>query len=69
MDDKFKVKIDFDIKGPINNLKQIRGKINDSSLEETSLSKQDKQGKCYVLSFDKSKLLIDHIWDNIFHYT
>ncbi|MEM7592528.1 MAG: TMEM143 family protein [Cyanobacteria bacterium P01_A01_bin.83] len=69
MDDKFKVKIDFDIKGSINNLKQIRGKISENSLEEISLLKQDKQGKCYVLSLDESKLLIDYIWDNIFHYT
>ena len=69
MDDKFKVKIDFDIRGPINNLKQIRGKIDNNSSQEIALLKQDKRGNCHILSLDKSKLLIDYIWDNIFHYT
>ncbi|WP_036481747.1 TMEM143 family protein [Myxosarcina sp. GI1] len=74
MDDKFKVKIDFDIKGPINNLKQTRGKVvypynNEADCPEISLLKQDERGNCHILSLDESKLLIDYIWDNIFHYT
>ncbi|GAB4541629.1 MAG: hypothetical protein Tsb0014_33710 [Pleurocapsa sp.] len=69
MDNKFKVKIDFDIRGSINNLKQICGRVNGNKSAEIPLLKQDEDGKCHILSLDKSKLLIDHIWDNIFHYT
>lgn len=74
MEDKFEVKIDFDIKGPINNLSQIRGKViypqdNESDCPEIPLLTKDERGNCQILSLDEAKLLIDYIWDNIFQYT
>ena len=69
MDEKFQVKIDFDIRGPINNLKQIRGRFKADNSAEIALLKQDKSGNCHILPLEESKLLIDYIWDNIFHYT
>ena len=74
MDEKFNVKIDFDINGPINNLKQIRGRVIEPNTErvnspEIPLLEQDNRGVCHILPLHKSKLLIDYIWDNIFDYT
>ena len=71
MDEKIEKKIDFDINGPIGNLEEIKGKVNkqDKAAPEVALLKKDFQGNCHVLPLDDAKLLIDYIWDNIFHYT
>ena len=74
MEENFGVKVDFDINGPIENLKQIRGKLvypnsNPNNCPEVSLLKQDKEGKCHILPLNEAQLIIDYIWDNIFCYT
>ncbi|MGB3514367.1 MAG: TMEM143 family protein [Microcoleaceae cyanobacterium] len=73
MDRKFDTKIDFDIKGPLNNLTQIQGKvIGDGESEENTsdipLLTYDERGCCQILPIDDAKQLIDYVWDNAFRY-
>jgi hypothetical protein len=74
MEQKFGVKIDFDINGPLQNLEKLRGKIlascqDEASTSEKALLTRDAQGVCHLLSLEESKRLIDYIWDNAFRYT
>ncbi|MGB7441663.1 MAG: TMEM143 family protein [Coleofasciculaceae cyanobacterium] len=75
MDNKFGHKIDFDIQGPINNLKEIRGKVteeatnNNQTQGEISLLDYDDRGHCQVLPLDEAKRVIDYVWDNAFLYS
>jgi len=74
MDEKFGTKIDFDINGPLNNLKAIRGKsVKDGSKSNSAptvpLLTYDKQRNCRVLPLDEALTVIDSIWDNAFQYT
>ncbi|MEC4985130.1 MAG: DUF3754 domain-containing protein, partial [Oscillatoria sp. PMC 1076.18] len=66
--EKFDTKIDFDINGPIGNLEEICGQIQEGG-EEVCLLKKDPGGVCRVLPLDEAKSLIDSIWDKIFLYT
>ena len=68
MENLFNTKIDFDINGPLENLQEIRGKLNENDPETLSLLKFDSQGNCQVLELDRAKTLIDYIWDNAFRY-
>ncbi|NES66202.1 MAG: DUF3754 domain-containing protein, partial [Okeania sp. SIO2D1] len=73
MEKKFDTKIDFDIKGPLNNLANIQGKIvrdgeDEDEISDIPLLTYDKNGCCRVLPLDDAKQLIDYIWDNAFHY-
>ncbi len=73
MEKKFGIKINFDIHGPLDNLTNIRGKLN-RNLTETenrsniSLLTYDEQGYCQVLDLDNAKAVIDEVWDNAFKY-
>lgn len=71
MEAKFNTEIDFDIKGPIRNLEEIVGKVQNKHGEwvETPLLWQDNQGRCQVLPLADAKHLVDYIWDNIFSYS
>ncbi len=77
MNQKFEVKINFDIQGPIDNLESIRrnvilkhpDKADKVGCTEVALLKKDAQGRCQVLPLDEAKALVDSIWDNIFLYT
>ncbi len=74
MDEKFGVKIDFDINGPLDNLKEIRGRLaypntNEINCPEISLLEQDEVGNCHILPLNEAQVLIDYVWDNIFRYT
>ncbi|NET44815.1 TMEM143 family protein [Okeania sp. SIO2B3] len=73
MEQKFDTKIDFDIKGPLNNLAKIQGKIvrddeDEDEISDIPLLTYDENGCCRVLPLDDAKQLIDYIWDNAFHY-
>ncbi|MDJ0723868.1 MAG: TMEM143 family protein [Prochloraceae cyanobacterium] len=68
MEKKFDTKIDFDINGPLDNLKNIRGKLNESDREDLPLLQFDDRGNCQILELDKAKTIIDYIWDNAFRY-
>lgn len=67
MEQKFGTTIDFDIHGPLQNLAQIRGKI-DAEDEPIPLLSYDRQGACQVLPIDDAKAIIDYVWDNAFLY-
>jgi hypothetical protein len=70
MEEKFGVKIDFDINGPLQNLAAIRGRITkDETLYEIPLISFDSQGNCCVIPLDDAKEVIDHVWDNLFQYS
>lgn len=65
--------INFDIHGPLDNLADIRGKVNRNSQEtentpEVALLRYEEQGYCQLLSLDDSKAVIDYVWDNAFKY-
>jgi len=68
MEKKFDTKIDFDINGPLDNLKNIRGKLNESDRADLPLLQFDERGNCQILELDKAKTIIDYIWDNAFRY-
>ncbi len=68
MENKFDTKIDFDINGPLDNLKNIRGKLNESDREDLPLLQFDERGNCQILELDQAKTIIDYIWDNAFRY-
>ncbi|MGF1490704.1 MAG: TMEM143 family protein [Prochloraceae cyanobacterium] len=68
MDKKFSTKIDFDINGPLGNLAEICGKLNENDAEEIPLLTFDRDENCQILELDKAKTIIDYIWDNAFKY-
>lgn len=73
MQKKLGTTINFDIHGPLDNLADIRGKVNRNSKEtentsEIPLLTYDEQGRCQLLSLDDSKAVIDYVWDNAFKY-
>lgn len=72
MEQRFGVKIDFDINGPLQNLEKLRGKIltpYGAEAPEKALLTRDVQGHCQLLSLEESKAVLDYIWDNAFRYT
>ena len=74
MDEKFNTKIDFDINGPLENLKNLKGKVvqegeEEEKLPEVPLLNYDEQGRCQVLSLDDAKIAIDYVWDKAFTFT
>lgn len=70
MEDKFDIKIDFDIQGPLRNLEAIRGTYvtDDNVVQEGPLLTYDSQGCCQVLPLDEAKSVLDDVWDNVFSY-
>ncbi|MGK7958375.1 MAG: TMEM143 family protein [Crocosphaera sp.] len=73
MTEKLGIHIDFDIHGPLNNLEKIRGKIvyednNEDEIQEVSLLSYEQQGNINILSLEKSKMILDYVWDNAFEY-
>ncbi|MDJ0600623.1 MAG: TMEM143 family protein [Crocosphaera sp.] len=73
MIEKLGINIDFDIHGPLNNLEKLRGKIvyednNEDEIKEVSLLSYDQQGNINILPLEKSKMILDYVWDNAFQY-
>ncbi|MDJ0696192.1 TMEM143 family protein [Mastigocoleus sp. MO_188.B34] len=73
MEKKLGTTINFDIHGPLDNLANIQGKVNQNckDIENTPdvpLLTYDEQGYCQLLSLDDSKAVIDYVWDNAFNY-
>ncbi|MEC4814396.1 MAG: TMEM143 family protein [Scytonema sp. PMC 1069.18] len=65
--------INFDIHGPLNNLKEICGKVvkngqDSDTIPEIPLLTYDNQGYCHVLPLEEAKAVIDYVWDNAFQY-
>ena len=69
MDNKFGVKIDFDIQDPLSSLSEIRGKVVGDEEHEVALLRRDRHGVCHVLPLDDAKTVIDYVWDNAFRYS
>jgi len=67
MEKKLGTTINFDINGPLNNLKEIRGKMMNHS-EEISLLECDREGFCHVLPLGDAMEVLDYVWDNAFRY-
>jgi hypothetical protein len=67
MEETFGTKIDFDIEGPLQNLAQINGKLDENGPPAPLLLRRD-DGRLVLLSLDQSKRLIDYVWDNLFRY-
>lgn len=67
MEKTFGTKIDFDINGPLRNLEQLVGQAQNG--EPTPLLRRDQAGTLHLLSLDRSKHLIDDVWDNLFRYS
>jgi hypothetical protein len=67
MENKLGTTINFDINGPLNNLKEIRGKMMNHS-EEISLLECDGEGFCNVLPLGDAMEVLDYVWDNAFRY-
>jgi Protein of unknown function (DUF3754) len=73
MEKKLGTTINFDIHGPLNNLKEIRGKVMKNghgldTIPEIPLLTYDSQGCCHVLPLEDAKTVIDYVWDNAFQY-
>lgn len=73
MEKKLGTKINFDIKGPLDNLENIRGKTHRNGSEKDSAHQKplltyDSQGFCHVLPLDHALAVIDDVWDNAFQY-
>ncbi|WP_413163493.1 TMEM143 family protein [Capilliphycus salinus ALCB114379] len=69
MQEKLGIGINFDIHGPLNNLQEIKGKIEDNSNQpEVPLLSYDQQGYCHVIPLKQARTVIDWVWDNAFQY-
>lgn len=73
MQKKVGITINFDIKGPLDNLANIFGKaiangVSEENTPEIPLLSYDKQGYCNVLPLNDAKKVIDYVWDNAFNY-
>jgi hypothetical protein len=69
MQENLGIRINFDIHGPLNNLQEIRGKIeNNPNQPEVPLLSYDQQGYCHVIPLKQARTVIDWVWDNAFQY-
>jgi len=73
MEQKFGTAIDFDIEKPLQNLAEIKAKIesteaNNYAVKQVALLKRDRQNRCQVLSLPEAKGIIDYVWDHLFSY-
>ncbi|WP_353930199.1 TMEM143 family protein [Okeanomitos corallinicola TIOX110] len=72
MKNKLGTKINFDIQGPVGNLKDICGRVqsreNAHTFTEISLLTYNQKGECQVPCLDDAKAVIDYVWDNAFQY-
>lgn len=66
MKERFGTVIDFDIDGPLENLKALRGPTRDG--REVPLVQTDADGHLLAATLDDAKHIIDHLWDNAFRY-
>jgi len=57
--------IDFDIDGPLGNLRSIRAAGPDGA----ALLNSREDGTLQVLPVDGAKALIDHVWDHLYEYS
>ncbi|MDJ1176574.1 TMEM143 family protein [Roseofilum capinflatum] len=72
METTWNCQIDFDINGPLKNLYNIRGRLNNMQGKPQSdipLLSYDEWGKCQVKSLDDSLEILDYLWDNAFRYS
>lgn len=71
LEQKFDTKIDFDVNNALHNLEEMRGCYMDeltNKQRESAILSQDEQGVCHVLPLHEAKMVIDHVWDNLFSY-
>ncbi len=69
MEEKFGSIVNFDVVKTLRNLEEITGKFtNESDAQEVPLLTYDQEGNCKILSLDKSKKVIDYVWDNAFPF-
>ena len=73
MEKKLGITINFDIRGPLDNLAEISGKVITNNLAEENtpllpLLSYDNDGFCHVLPLNDAKKIIDYVWDNAFNY-
>ncbi len=73
MEDRFNIKIDFDITNPIRNLEDIKAEINHTeennyAIKQVALLKRDRTSRCQVLPLTEAKQAMDYVWDNIFQF-
>lgn len=71
--EKFDTELDFDVEDALHKLTRIRGMIAikreaKPCMEERVLVNQDDQGRLNVESLEKSIMVLDSIWDNLFQY-
>lgn len=64
---KFGVKIDFDIETTVQCLEAVRGPLPGRG-EEAALIRRDADGRCRALPLDTANELVDALWDNLFPY-
>ncbi|MDY7020894.1 MAG: TMEM143 family protein [Cyanobacteriota bacterium] len=69
MQEKLGTAINFDIHGPLNNLQEIQGKVeNDPNQPKVPLLSYDQDGYCQVIPLKQARTIIDWVWDNAFQY-
>ena len=59
--------INFDIQGPLKNLRTIRGHLRSTNTAKALLDYDDR-GCCHVLPLQDAKEVLDSIWDTVFSY-
>ncbi len=71
--DKHQTNLNFDVVDAVDKLRLLVGKVYDHSGDETirvtePLMFEDKNGKLHVQPLEKAIVILDAIWDDIFHY-
>ena len=64
--EKTGAQINFDIHGPLQNLQDIRGRLDTN--REKSLLEYDDQGHCRVLPLRDARTVLDYVWDHAFNF-
>lgn len=70
-EEQFDTQVDFDIGKTIGNLEAIQGRYIDSQTGqpiEATLISRTAEGHCQALPLEEAKMVIDHVWDNLFDY-
>ena len=68
MTEKTGAVINFDINGPLQNLKGLSG-LTGANKTKKSLLRHDDRGRCCVLPLQEAAEVLDYLWDNAFHYS
>jgi len=72
LEERFGVKIDFDVERTVQYLESTKGKLLDKDqrleIPEAALLRRDAEGICHPLALSEANMVIDYIWDNYFQY-